>query len=55
MFYFAKTLQALGIADVAYALFVGIAREQSMAQEILLTLIGLGVFSLGRVLERKAV
>ena len=54
-FYIAKTLQAVGIADVAYALFVGIVREQSMAQEIVLTLVGVGVFSLGRLLERKLV
>jgi hypothetical protein len=53
MFYFAKVLQAVGVADVGYALFVGVFQDQSMAQEILLTLIGLGVFSLGRVLERK--
>lgn len=55
MFYVAKILQALGIADVAYALYVGVVRDHSMAQEIVLTLIGLGVFSLGRALERKLV
>jgi hypothetical protein len=53
MFYVAKTLQALGIADVGYALYVGIMQSYSMAEEIVLTLIGVGVFSLGRVLERK--
>jgi hypothetical protein len=51
MFYLAKILQGLGLADVGYALF---AEKSSMAEEIVLTLIGLGVFSLGRVLERKA-
>jgi hypothetical protein len=54
MFYVSKILQGLGLADVGYALFVGIARNSSMAEEIVLTLIGLGVFSLGRALERKA-
>lgn len=54
MFYIAKVLQAIGIADVGYALFVGIAQGSSMAEEIVLALIGVGVFSLGRVLERKA-
>jgi len=54
MFYLAKILQALGLADIGYALFAGIARNSSMAEEIVLTLIGLGVFSLGRALERKA-
>lgn len=53
MFYVAKILQALGLADIGYALYVGIMRNSSMAEEIVLTLIGLGVFSLGRALERK--
>jgi hypothetical protein len=44
------------IAKMAnYALFIGIMRNSSMAEEIVLTLIGLGVFSVGRALERKAV
>jgi hypothetical protein len=54
MFYVAKILQALGLADIAYALFVGIMKNASMAEEIVLTLIGLGVFFVGRALERKA-
>lgn len=53
MFYVAKILQALGLADTGYALFAGIAQNSSMAEEIVLTLIGLAVFSLGRALERK--
>ncbi|MGH7928053.1 MAG: hypothetical protein ACREQV_09680 [Candidatus Binatia bacterium] len=55
MFYLSKILQGLGLADVGYALFVGIASNSSMAEEIVLALIGLGVFSLGRALERKTV
>jgi hypothetical protein len=43
----------MGLADIGYALFVGVMRNSSMAEEIVLTLIGLGVFSLGRALERK--
>jgi hypothetical protein len=54
MFYVAKILQALGLADIGYALFVGIMKNASMAEEIVLTLIGLGVFFVGRALERKA-
>ncbi|HWP24372.1 MAG TPA: hypothetical protein VNM15_09385 [Candidatus Binatia bacterium] len=54
MFYLAKILQALGLADVGYALFVGIMKNSSMAEEIVLSLIGLGIFSLGRALERKS-
>jgi hypothetical protein len=53
MFYVAKILQALGLADIGYALFVGIMRNSSMAEEIVLSLIGVGVFSLGRALERR--
>lgn len=55
MFYLAKILQALGLADMGYALYAGIVKNSSMAEEIVLTLIGLAVFSLGRALERKAV
>ena len=53
MFYVAKILQAIGIADVGYALFVGIIRDSSMAEEIVLTMIGVGLFAMGRTLERK--
>ena len=55
MFYVAKTFQALGIADVGYALFVGVAQGRSMADEIVLTLVGVGLFWLGRALEQRAV
>jgi hypothetical protein len=53
MFYVAKVLQALGIADVGYALFVGMVQDVSMAEEIVLTLIGVGLFTMGRALERR--
>ena len=54
MFYVAKVLQALGLADVGYALFVGITQNTSMAEEIVVTLFGVGLFSMGRTLESKA-
>jgi hypothetical protein len=53
MFYVAKVLQALGMADVGYALFVGMFQDASMAEEIVLTLIGVGLFTMGRALEQK--
>jgi hypothetical protein len=53
MFYIAKIFQALGIADVGYALYVGVSQGRPMAEEIVLTLIGVGLFSLGRALERR--
>lgn len=55
MFYVAKVFQALGVADVGYALYAGIVHHSSMAEEIVLTLIGVGVFSLGRTLEKRVV
>lgn len=55
MFYVAKVFQALGIADVGYALYVGVTQGRSMADEIVLTLIGVGLFWLGRVLEQRTV
>jgi len=55
MFYVAKILQAIGLADVGYALFVGIIRDSSMAEEIVIALIGVGLFAMGRTLERKLV
>ena len=54
MFYVAKLVQALGIAAVGFTLFVGIFQGIAMAEEIVMTLIGVVVFALGRVLERKA-
>ncbi len=54
MFYVAKVLQAIGLADVGYALFVGITQNTSMAEEIVVTLIGVGLFSMGRTLESNA-
>ena len=53
-FYLAKFLQALGFADVGYALLVGLTEEQSMGKELLLLGIGVVVFSCGRYLETKA-
>jgi hypothetical protein len=53
MFYFAKFIQAIGFADVGYALFVGVTREHAMAAELRLLLIGVGIFYVGRLLERR--
>ena len=53
MFYLAKILQALGIADVGYALFVGLTEEKSMSKELWLLGIGVVVFYLGRFLETR--
>jgi hypothetical protein len=54
MFFLAKVIQALGVADVGYALYVGLTEEHGMGRELMLMLIGFAVFSLGRVVERRA-
>jgi len=53
MFYLAKIFEAIGVADVGYAIYVGVVQHATMAEEIVLTLIGVGVFFLGRALENK--
>ena len=53
-FYLAKFLQAFGIADTGYALFVGLTEEKSMGKELWLLGIGVVVFYLGRYLEERA-
>ena len=53
-FYLAKFLQAFGIADVGYALFVGMTEEKSMSKELWLLGVGVVVFYLGRFLETRA-
>ena len=55
MFYVAKVLQAIGMADVGYALFVGISRDSSMADEIVIGMMGVRLFAMGRALEQKVV
>ena len=54
MFYLAKLIQALGFADVSYALFVGFTEEHGMGRELTFMAIGAAIFYLGRILERKA-
>lgn len=52
MFFFAKVLQAIGFVDVGYALYLGIAKDD-MWQELYMSLTGLGIFLVGRMLEPK--
>ena len=54
MFFLAKVVQALGVADVGYALFVGLTEEHGMGRELLLMLLGFAIFSFGRFVERWA-
>jgi hypothetical protein len=54
MFFLAKVIEALGVADVGYALYVGLTEEHGMGRELYLMLIGFAIFSAGRFLERRA-
>ena len=53
MFFLAKLLQAVGFAHVGIGLWLGVAHDD-MWKELWLALSGLGVFTIGRVLERRA-
>ncbi|MBI4514853.1 MAG: hypothetical protein HY699_03430 [Deltaproteobacteria bacterium] len=55
LFYLAKVVQAIGFADVGYALFVGLTEEHAMGRELRLLLIGVGIFYLGRLIERRVI
>jgi hypothetical protein len=54
IFYLAKLLQLIGFAHVGYALFVGLTQENAMGPEMKLLMLGALLFTLGRLLERKA-
>jgi hypothetical protein len=54
MFVLGKVVQAIGVADVGYALFVGLTEPNSMSRELFLLVVGFGVFSAGRLIERRA-
>jgi hypothetical protein len=54
MFFLAKLVEAIGVADVGYALFVGLTEENSMTRELYLMGLGLGIFYVGRFIERRA-
>ena len=54
MFFLAKFIQALGIADTGYALYVGVSEPHSMGRELALMALGFVIFSIGRLIERRA-
>ena len=55
MFILAKVLQALGLADVGFALYVGITQPQGMGTEYKFTGIGIAVFLTGYIIEGLSV
>jgi hypothetical protein len=50
---FSKVLQSVGIADVGYALYMGVARND-MWNELYMSLAGVGIFYLGRLIESRS-
>jgi hypothetical protein len=54
VFYVAKLLELIGFAHVGYALFVGLTQDNAMGPELKLLMLGALLFTLGRLLERKA-
>lgn len=52
MFIVAKTLQAFGIVNVGYAVYAGL--RDGLSPSVLPTAVGLVVFYLGRLIERRA-
>ncbi|MFZ1887530.1 MAG: hypothetical protein WAU33_05830 [Candidatus Binataceae bacterium] len=51
MYLLGKVLEALGCADVGFALFVGITQTHGMGNEYKLTGIGILVFLVGYIAE----
>jgi hypothetical protein len=51
VFILGKVLQALGCADVGFALWVGITQPHGMGSEFEIAAIGIGVFVLGYIAE----
>ncbi len=52
MFILGKVLEALGCADVGFALYVGITQPGGMGKEFQLAGVGIVVFVLGYLAER---
>jgi hypothetical protein len=51
VFILAKVLQALGLADVGFALYIGITQTHGMGNEYKFTGIGILVFLAGYIIE----
>ncbi len=51
MYVFGKVLEALGCADVGFALFVGLTQPHGMGNEYKLAGVGILVFLVGYVVE----
>ena len=54
MFYVAKMIEALGVCQVTYGLFLGMTEANALRLEMKWMVVGATVFYLGRFLERRA-
>jgi len=54
MFYLAKMIEALGVCQVTYGLFLGMTEANALRLEMKMMVVGAIVFYLGRFLERRA-
>ncbi|MCH7753727.1 hypothetical protein IH970_01205 [candidate division KSB1 bacterium] len=53
MWYIAKALQTIGLAQVLIGVFVGIFQD-NLAVEYKIAAVGLGIFIMGRLIESKS-
>lgn len=54
MFYLAKMIEAFGICQVTYGLYLGMTEANALRLEMRMMIVGALVFGLGRLLERRA-
>jgi len=54
MFYLAKMIEALGVCQVTYGLFLGMTEANALRLEMKMMVVGAVVFYFGRFLERRA-
>jgi len=54
MYYLGRGLQVLGMANLVVGLFVGLTEENGMGSEMLLLGIGVVLFMVGWLLQRRA-
>ncbi|MFQ5674455.1 MAG: hypothetical protein ACE5G1_01040 [bacterium] len=52
MWYFAKGLQIIGLGQVIIGFFVGVSQDD-LASEYKIALVGVAIFLVGRLIEKK--
>jgi len=52
MWYLAKVLETIGLTQVLVGLFIGISRDD-LRMELKIAVIGIIIFGIGRLIERK--